>query len=376
MNGIENHNEPFLRPAYELHLQEGTFCNAIPSMGDSQGGNTRSSTNSKLLRPHQPRVCQDGRKRGSFRKLSPEEVRINFLSRLSAPNQNGCMEWMGARSSDYGVLSVDGRRTLAHRYAYQLWKGLIRQGFLILHSCDNKPCCNPEHLREGTHIDNVKDAVQRGLYATGERSGSKAHPESRPRGSKAPKAKLNDQLVQLSRNIYYKGRVPMPKIAAILGIKAISPVITGKGWKHVPMPEGITPETRRVVHRNNNGRSHRKVTPELFHRIREYREVDKLTFREISELTGISENRVYVLCKTESPFATEKTIVDENVLAALVNEIRQNLIKGYLIKAKANEFLNALYEANSSSDHLASQVTFCNTNAPHPKYYFKFLSNN
>lgn len=32
----------------------------------------------------------------------------------------------------------------------------------ILHSCDNPPCCNPGHLRAGTHAENMRDAVNKG----------------------------------------------------------------------------------------------------------------------------------------------------------------------------------------------------------------------
>jgi len=32
---------------------------------------------------------------------------------------------------------------------------------MILHSCDNRKCCNPNHLRAGTGKDNYRDALER-----------------------------------------------------------------------------------------------------------------------------------------------------------------------------------------------------------------------
>lgn len=33
----------------------------------------------------------------------------------------------------------------------------------VLHKCDNKRCCNPEHLTVGSYSDNLKDAYRRSI---------------------------------------------------------------------------------------------------------------------------------------------------------------------------------------------------------------------
>jgi DNA-binding CsgD family transcriptional regulator len=43
---------------------------------------------------------------------------------------------------------------------------------MCLHSCDNPPCCNEVHLREGTGAENADDRDRRGRQAAGARNGS------------------------------------------------------------------------------------------------------------------------------------------------------------------------------------------------------------
>lgn len=75
---------------------------------------------------------------------------------------SGCWEWTGKVNwKGYGVLEHEGRYWRAHRLAYTLAKGEIPLGKMILHSCDNRRCCNPDHLRPGTNLENVADAIAR-----------------------------------------------------------------------------------------------------------------------------------------------------------------------------------------------------------------------
>jgi len=84
-------------------------------------------------------------------------------------NPDKCWVWQrGCSKAGYGQLKIGGARYLAHRLAWQLANGREpRKGMEILHSCDKPPCCNPNHLREGTHADNMGEALERGRLEVG-----------------------------------------------------------------------------------------------------------------------------------------------------------------------------------------------------------------
>lgn len=63
--------------------------------------------------------------------------------------------------SGYGSIKIDGEPVPAHRYSFFLANGYWPEP-MCLHACDNPPCVNPEHLREGTGSDNARDMVERG----------------------------------------------------------------------------------------------------------------------------------------------------------------------------------------------------------------------
>lgn len=78
---------------------------------------------------------------------------------------NGCMEWQGYKDKlGYGRTWRHGRSGYkVHRLAMEL-AGYDIDGWVVLHKCDNPPCCNPAHLTLGTIADNIHDAQAKGRF--------------------------------------------------------------------------------------------------------------------------------------------------------------------------------------------------------------------
>lgn len=81
-----------------------------------------------------------------------------------------CWIWTaGIRNlSGYGQFWFQGRSVLAHRFSFALARGPLPDSDILLHSCDNRLCVNPEHLSIGTHDQNVRQAVERNRTSHGE----------------------------------------------------------------------------------------------------------------------------------------------------------------------------------------------------------------
>jgi hypothetical protein len=76
---------------------------------------------------------------------------------------NGCWEWNRVRSwAGRGLVSNgQGKTVLAHRFFYKKLTGKLTEGMTLDHLCVNPPCCNPEHLEEVTHAENLKRGWRR-----------------------------------------------------------------------------------------------------------------------------------------------------------------------------------------------------------------------
>ena len=76
---------------------------------------------------------------------------------------DGCWCWSAARNpSGYGMVVMGRIHIMAHRFSYALAYGNFDPQMDVLHSCDNPPCVRPDHLKLGTHEQNMHDMVRRG----------------------------------------------------------------------------------------------------------------------------------------------------------------------------------------------------------------------
>lgn len=157
-----------------------------------------------------------------------------FWAKVERRGPDDCWEWLMGRSPrGYGQTWFAGRGARAHRVAYQLAHG-VRPTQLVLHTCDNPPCCNPRHLFEGTHMDNSRDKVQKGRQARGSRL---AHP--RVCGSAHGMAKLDEEKVAQILLRYTPGRRKgagtSGALAAEFGVHRtlIHMVVSRRIWGHV-----------------------------------------------------------------------------------------------------------------------------------------------
>jgi len=189
-------------------------------------------------------------------KISEKDI-ARFWSKVDkSGGPDACWPWMaGKLKAGYGKFKAYGRTLTSHRVSHSISKGYIPKdgsyhGICVCHKCDVKLCCNPSHLFLGTQADNVKDREDKGRTASGDKSGSRTHPESlargdangarkhperMPRGEAHRNSKLTAEQVVKIRALYATGGVLKVRLAEQFGVSKvlIGFIINRKAWKHI-----------------------------------------------------------------------------------------------------------------------------------------------
>ncbi len=114
---------------------------------------------------------------------TPKSTRVplpwRFMRHVEMITETGCWIWMGhLNGGGYGTFRF-GRTNLAHRAAYEIFRGPIPAGLEPDHLCRVRCCVNPRHLELVTHLVNIRRGIGGRTSAARERA--KTHC---PRGHK------------------------------------------------------------------------------------------------------------------------------------------------------------------------------------------------
>lgn len=167
-----------------------------------------------------------------------ETNKINFFKHVEISNslfykKEPCWIWTGFKNKKgYGRVNINKTPRNAHRVSWIIKNGLIKEGFLVLHHCDNPSCVNPKHLFLGTPKDNTQDMLKKGRHNPGDGSWTKTNPEKLARGKKA-NAKLDWEKVDKIREMYSSGNYSRRELGKIFGVchNSISDIINNIYWK-------------------------------------------------------------------------------------------------------------------------------------------------
>lgn len=147
----------------------------------------------------------------------PRPLVDRFMEKVEITD--GCWNWKGCtQGCGYGMILVGRSKKLAHRVSWEMATGRkVQKGKIVLHTCDNPGCVNPDHLVEGTQRDNMGDrALKRGDNHA------------------APYSRLSPEDVRSIVSEYRKGGT-QSDIGKTHGVSAatISLIIRGRTWSHV-----------------------------------------------------------------------------------------------------------------------------------------------
>jgi hypothetical protein len=149
--------------------------------------------------------------------LHPERIDAFWSSVENRGHEDECWPWVGPLDGNgYGVTSVRGKKAQAHQVAFVLSSGVLINKQVVRHSCDNPPCCNPEHLLAGSKADNSMDMVTRGRSLV---------------GTKQPNAKLTEENVMAIR-LDHRSQSVLAKEYGVAR-RTIRSIKTRKTWRHI-----------------------------------------------------------------------------------------------------------------------------------------------
>jgi DNA-binding MarR family transcriptional regulator len=193
------------------------------------------------------------------------------------------------------TLRVNGkwRHGLAHRIAYAVFIAPLPETGVVMHTCDNRGCVRPDHLRLGTQSQNIVDMYEKGRRST----------ETYARGERHTNSKLSDSDVQIIKASYTGRHGEVSALARQFGVtpQAVSAIVKKGGWAHIPKGDVSLP-TEQLKRRTPVGeRSSRALlTDAQVRAMRDTYDSGKATQAELMRQYGISRPSVCLIVNRKS----------------------------------------------------------------------------
>lgn len=101
---------------------------------------------------------------GCSRHRAIQDFIKRFEAKIMPEPNSGCWLWLGSIDpKGYGQIRDEwGHLRIASHISLQFLGIGVPPDMEVLHKCDNPPCVNPDHLRVGTHKDNMQDSFDKG----------------------------------------------------------------------------------------------------------------------------------------------------------------------------------------------------------------------
>lgn len=158
-----------------------------------------------------------------------EEIKQLLLSGLDIKSDNSCWLWTkGGTKAGYGQIRFNYRIRYTHVISYKLFVKDFEEDLCVLHKCDVRACCNPQHLFLGTKAMNTEDMIAKGRMIIGEN---------------CTNAKLsNNDAIQII-NKFKTGQYTQLALAQEFKVNQsqISRLVRRERWRHIQevLPSGV-----------------------------------------------------------------------------------------------------------------------------------------
>jgi hypothetical protein len=98
------------------------------------------------------------------RFIMTHEAKLKLLKCVdNHKNDDECWIWTGQKDKyGYGKLEAEGKDWKTHRLSYAFFVGKLKKGLVVIHTCDNPICFNPNHLKQTTQKNNIYDCISKG----------------------------------------------------------------------------------------------------------------------------------------------------------------------------------------------------------------------